>query len=141
MRHDFYQLERDRADAVVPVLAARALGTGARLSVACDDEAERGRLSAALWAADGFLAHGEPGGADEERQPILLGGEGGTANGATLLLVADGRWRDAPAGIERVLFLFRPDQIADARARWTALEGGERHYWAQRPEGGWVEKG
>lgn len=143
MRHDFYQLERDRADAVVPMLAVKALGAGARLSVACGEAAERAGLSDSLWrhAPDSFLAHGEVGGLADARQPILLGEEPSRSNGATLLLVADGRWREAEDGFDRLLFLFRPEAVGEARARWKALEGGDRHYWAQGEDGRWVEKG
>ena len=142
MRVDFYQLERDRAETVVPMLAAKALAGGARLSVACAGAAERDALSDALWrhADDSFLAHGKAGDQADARQPILLDEEPSRANGATLLLVADGVWR-AVEGFERLLFLFRPEEAAEARTRWKALEGGDRHYWAQGADGRWTEKG
>ncbi len=143
MRVDFYQLERDRAEAVVPMLAAKVLAGGGRLCVASGAEVDRVRLSDALWrhSSDSFLAHGEVGGPADARQPILLGEEPSRANGATLLLVADGRWRGAGEGFERLLFLFRPEEVDEARARWKALEGGDRHYWAQGEDGRWVERG
>ena len=142
MRVDFYQLERDRADTVVPMLAAKALGAGARLSVVCGDERARSELSEALWrhAPDSFLAHGEVGGSVDARQPILLGKEPTRANGATLLLVADGRWREVES-FDRLLFLFRPDEVGVARQRWKALDEDDRHYWAQGEDGRWVERG
>lgn len=143
MRVDFYQLERDRAETVVPMLAAKVLASGGRLCVASGAGDERARLSDALWhhTSGGFLAHGEVGGPSDARQPILLGEDPSRANGATMLLVADGRWRDGGEGFERLLFLFRPDEVGEARTRWTALEGGDRHYWAQGEDGRWVEKG
>ena len=147
MRVDFYQLERDPAERVVPMLAAKALAAGARLSIACADAAERERLSDALWshAPDSFLAHGQAGGPHQASQPILLGEGAGTANAtgnaASMLLIADGRWRDAGEGVERVLFLFRPEDAASARDRWKALGEVERHYWAQGEDGGWAERG
>lgn len=143
MRVDFYQLERDGIEVVVPMLAAKALAGGVRMCIAVEGSDERARLSDALWrhARDSFLAHGAADGDSAARQPILLGAEPSRANGATLLLVADGRWREAGEGTERLLFLFRPDAVDVARARWTALDGGERHYWAQAPDGRWLEKG
>ncbi len=143
MRVDFYQLERDPPERVVPMLAAKALEAGARLSIACADEGGRARLSEALWtySPDSFLAHGEVGGEAEARQPILLGEGAGTGNAALMLLIADGVWREAGEGIERVLFLFRPEEAASARDRWKALGEVERHYWAQGEDGGWAERG
>ena len=143
MRIDFYQLERDPPERVVPMLASKAIDAGARLAILCADEGERARLSDALWShsPDGFLANGEAGGVFDSRQPILLGSEPTRSNGATVLLLADGRWREPEEGVERVLFLFRPDAAASARDRWKALDGGDRHYWAQDAEGRWAERG
>lgn len=142
MRVDFYQLERDGPEQVVPMLAAKAIGAGARLVVACSDTDGRQRLSDALWghSPDSFLAHGDAGEPDDDRQPILLGEEGRRENGATMLLVTDGRWREPARGFERLLFLFLPDGVTDARVRWKALNDGDRHYWAQGEDGRWRER-
>ncbi|MGQ4828389.1 DNA polymerase III subunit chi, partial [Enterococcus faecalis] len=80
VRVDFYQLTRDPAELVVPLIARATLGAGARLLVLSEAEAQLDRVSAALWQrfADSFLAHGRAGGAHDARQPILLAeaGEG-----------------------------------------------------------------
>ena len=142
MRVDFYQLTRDPAELVVPLLARSTLGAGERLLVVADDAAQLGRISAALWqrVPDSFLAHGLAGGAHDARQPILLNTTPDPANGARYLALADGQWREAE-GMARVFLLFPPDRIDDARGTWRMLgqrEGVERHYWRQ--DGGkWKE--
>ena len=143
MRFDFYQLERDGPDRVVPMLADKVLSAGKRLSIGCLDARERAGLSAALWTHGdaSFLAHGPVDGPDADRQPILLGEHPSRANGATLALIADGQWRESEGGLERVLFLFRPDEVAGARDRWKQLIDADRHYWAQDEEGRWRERG
>ncbi|KUR80337.1 DNA polymerase III subunit chi [Novosphingobium sp. Fuku2-ISO-50] len=135
MRVDFYQLTRDPAELVVPLLARSTLGAGERLLVVSDDPAQLGRISAALWqrVADSFLAHGYAGGAHDARQPILLGAETQAANGARYCVLADGQWRETE-GMERVFLLFPPERIDDARRTWRLLgqrEGVERRYWRQ----------
>jgi DNA polymerase-3 subunit chi len=135
MRVDFYQLTRDPAELVVPLLARSTLGAGERLLVVSDDAGQLGRISAALWqrVADSFLAHGFAGGAQDARQPILLGTAPDPANGARYLALADGQWREVE-GMARVFLLFAPERIDDARQTWRLLgqrDGTERHYWRQ----------
>lgn len=135
MRVDFYQLTRDPAEDVLPMIARNTLGAGARLLVVSEDEAQLGRIDAALWTKlpETFLAHGRAGGAHDPRQPILLSDRPDPANGATFMALADGVWRDG-IGLERVFLLFPPDRIDDARGCWRMLgqrEGVERKYWRQ----------
>ncbi|WP_068074611.1 DNA polymerase III subunit chi [Novosphingobium lentum] len=143
MRVDFYQLTRDPAEGVLPLIARNTLGAGERLLVVSDDPDQLKRVSEGLWAKlpDSFLAHGSAGGAHDARQPVLLSGAVEPANGAKFLALADGAWRDAADGFARVFFLFAPDRIDAARTCWSALgkrEGVERRYWKQ--DGGrWIE--
>lgn len=141
MRVDFYQLIRDPAELVLPLLARSTLAAGERLLVVSADPAQLGRISTALWARapDSFLAHGASGGAHDARQPILLGevglsgAEPHAANGARYCAIADGQWREA-GGMARVFLLFPPERIDDARQTWRLLgqrEGVERRYWRQ----------
>mgnify|MGYP001296127566 CR=1 FL=1 len=142
MRVDFYQLTRDPAESVVPLLARNTLKAGERLLVASADEAQRGRIGDALWAVKGdFLANGEAGGAHDARQPILLSAGTAPANGARFLVLADGLWRDPPAETARVFYLFGDASLQGARDCWRMLdqrEGVERHFWKQQ-DGRWTE--
>jgi DNA polymerase III subunit chi len=136
VRVDFYQLTRDPAELVVPLIARSTLGAGERLLVVSDDAQQLGRISAALWQrlGDSFLAHGYAGGAHDARQPILLAGDAGApGNGAGYCALADGQWRETQ-GMARLFLLFPPERIDGARQTWRMLgqrEGVERRYWRQ----------
>lgn len=134
MRVDFYQLSRDPAELVVPLIARNTLGAGERLLVVSEDDAQLDRIGEALWTRlpDTFLANGRAGGAHDARQPILLSTAVEPANGAQFVALADGGWRECEAA--RVFLLFPPDRIDEARATWRLLgtrEGVERKYWRQ----------
>jgi DNA polymerase III subunit chi len=140
MRVDFYQLSRDPAEHALPLIARNVLKAGQRLLVVSADEAQRGRISEALWAKlpDSFLAHGEAGGAHDARQPILLSHQLDPTNGARFLALADGVWREGE--FERTFYLFDEATLQPARDCWRMLgerDAVERHFWKQ--DGGkWV---
>ena len=136
MRVDFYQLSRDPAEAVVPGLVVNTLKAGQRMLVVSGDAAQRAAVSQALWshAPEGFLAHGEAGGAHNGRQPVLLSDSAEAANGAKFVALADGTWRDGLDAFERVFLLFGPAEIEGARGCWRMLgerDGVDRKFWVQ----------
>ena len=136
MRVDFYQLSRDPAEAVVPLLAANTLKAGERLLVVSDDDAQLAAVSQALWAhaPESFLAHAPPGGSHDARQPVLLSDRAEPANGARFIALADGVWRDGADAFERAFLLFGEAQLDGARACWRMLgerEGVDRRFWVQ----------
>ncbi len=142
MRVDFYQLSRDPAETVVPLLAQNTLKAGVRMLVVSGDEALTGRISAKLWERrDSFLAHGMAGGSDDARQPILLASQPDPANGARYIALADGQWRDEALTFERAFLLFGEATIEAARGVWRSLDGRDdaaRNYWRQ--DGGkWIK--
>jgi DNA polymerase-3 subunit chi len=144
MRADFYQLSRDPAEDALALLAEKTLAAGERLLIVSAHEAQLARISEALWARKaGFLAHGMAGQDDQERQPILLSHMADPANGARFMAIADGQWRDAPAGVVRTLYLFDDGALKVARDCWRmlgAMEGLTRHFWRQE-QGRWIEAG
>jgi DNA polymerase III subunit chi len=143
MRVDFYQLSRDSAEAALPLIARQVLNSGERLLVVSGDEAQRARISDALWAKlpDSFLAHGQAGTADDARQPILLSDNIAPDNSASYLAIADGVWREGEAPFARTFYLFDEATLQTARDCWRMLgerEGIERRFWKQEgPK--WVE--
>lgn len=143
MRVDFYQLSRDPAEAVLPLIARNTLKAGERLLVVSGDDDQLGRVSEQLWGrvADSFLAHGIAGGAHDARQPILLSGETAATNGATYLAIADGVWREGETPFARTFYIFDDITLQPARDCWRALgqrDGVERRFWKQQ-DGKWVE--
>lgn len=144
MRIDFYQLSRDPAESVLPLLAHKTLEAGERLLVVSDDPAQLARIGEALWQRkDSFLANGLAGGPHDARQPVLLSTAMQPGNGARFLALADGRWREPEGGFTRVLYLFDDGTLKAARDCWRALgqrEGMERNFWRQEGRG-WVKAG
>lgn len=145
MRVDFYLLDRDPAEAVVPLLARAAKQAGERVLVVSGDAEQMMRIDQALWTAapEAFLAHGTTGEGHEERQPVLLSAEMAAANEAKFVILADGTWREESKSFDRAFLLFGEDRRQEARQCWTALgkeEAMERHFWKQ--DGGkWREMG
>ena len=141
MRVDFYQLSDTPVEGALPALAAKMREAGAKVLVVSADDAQLGRISAALWAPKGtFLAHGAAGSPNDARQPILLSDTLEAANHARFLALADGQWRSGAEAFERVFLLFDNSTIDDARANWRSLDGQgavERNYWRQEGKG-WV---
>jgi DNA polymerase III subunit chi len=145
-RVDFYRLTRDPAARVLPSIAERVLASGERLLVVAGDDALRTQISEGLWGGkpDSFLANGPANGALAALDPILIAGAIDTnpANGARMVALADGVWRDEALGFARAFLLFDNSRIDDARATWRALgsrEGIERHFWLQDERGRWQE--
>lgn len=149
MRVDFYLLDRDPAEAVVPLLARAAKQAGERVLVVSEDAEQISRIDKALWetAPDAFLAHGIAGEGNEDRQPVLLAPEiapeAGAVNGANFVILADGKWRDESGQFARTFLLFGEDRRQNARECWTKIgqnDQMERHFWKQ--DGGkWREMG
>ena len=143
MRVDFYQLSRDPAELVVPLLARASKKAGAKLLVVSNSSEQLSLIDEKLWetAPEAFLAHGIAGGDVDAKQPILLSKELDAVNGASFLVLADGHWREPGDAFERVFYIFGPDTIDEARQTWRALgdrDEIERRFWKQ--DGGrWVE--
>ncbi|WP_066794652.1 DNA polymerase III subunit chi [Sphingomonas soli] len=144
MQVNFYHLTRMPLERVLPQIAEKVLESGERLLVVAEDPGFRGKLDQLLWSyrTDSFLPHGQAGGPDDARQPILICETADAANGARYVALADGVWRDEALGFERVFHLFDEDAIQEARAAWKALadrEGVERRYWKQDENGRWEQ--
>lgn len=143
MQVDFYHLTQLPLERALPRIAERVVEAGGRLLIVASEASQRARLDQLLWtyAPDSFLPHGQAGGPDDDRQPILIAGEAEqAANGARNIALADGIWREAALGFDRAFHFFDEDRIAEARAAWKDLagrEGVERNYWKQNAQGRW----
>lgn len=140
----FYELSRDPAHAVVPLLARRIVEQQGRVLVVSADEQQRARISTGLWASrpESFLANGQAGDGGEDRQPILLSDIPDPQNGARFLIIADGVWCEGEEPFERTFYLFDDETRELAREVWRDLRGREgvtKQYWAQE-DGRWTKK-
>jgi DNA polymerase-3 subunit chi len=144
---DFYRIAHGPVAPVLAAIAARVLKGGDRLLVVADD-ARAAALDEALWtiAPDSFLPHGRAGDDDPGTdQPVLIAADCATsANGARLVALADGVWRDEALAFDRAFHLFEEDAIDAARAAWRGLakaEGVTRNFWARDADGRWSKAG
>ena len=136
MQVDFYQLTRDPAHNVLPVIANKVLEEGRRLLIVSNDAEQLKIISTALWAwkPDSFLAHDVAGQGHEAEQPILLSQTTNAENAARLVAMADGEWREEALAFDRAFYLFPPDCTDQAREAWRGLKDNkdvERRYWKQ----------
>lgn len=143
----FYQLTRQPAEDLVPVLVDKALAQGWRVELRGTDEGRLARFDDLLWAGSGFVPHGRAGGPYDARQPVLLtlaGGAGeAAANAPDCIVTLDGAEVSAAECTDRarVCILFDgSDNVALGRARgqWRALTaaGVVAEYWSDEG-GGW----
>lgn len=143
MRVDFYLLSSGTVESALPQVARRVREGGARLLVVSADADQLAGLHKALWEAspEAFLANGLASQPHADRQPILLSDSTEPANGARLVALADGQWRDEALAFDRAFLFFDASTIDGARGCWRMLgerDDAERHFWKQ--EGGrWVE--
>lgn len=143
----FYHLTRSSAEDTVTSLLARAVGMGWRIMIRGRDATRLDRLDAHLWQhpENSFLPHGRAGGADDARQPVLLG-DGAITNDATAMMVLDGAevGLTEAQSLTRVWLIFDGEdatQLAAARAQWKALTeaGIAAQYWSEET-GKWQMK-
>lgn len=121
-----------------------AMAKGQRVLVVAGDEEELDRLGAAMWTLNpaAFVANGKASDLHAERQPILLSTDCAAANGASVIALADGKWRDEAEGFERALLFFDDRQRDAVRAIWRRFDNRddvEREYYAVE-DGKWVKK-
>jgi DNA polymerase III subunit chi len=143
----FYHLTRSSAEQTARVLMGRALSQGWRIMIRGTSAAELERLDSQLWLTpeDSFLPHGRQGGAQDARQPVLLG-TGPVTNGAKGLILIDGAdvTEDEARSLERVWVLFEaanPDRLSFARSQWKRLTEAQvpAQYWSE-DAGKWEKK-
>jgi len=142
----FYHLTERPIEATLPVLLGKALEAGWRVAVRGTDAAQLERLDRFLWLGDGFLPHGQAGGAHDADQPVLLTTSAEVPNAATCVMSIAGAevQVEEVSALERVCILFDGADngaVEHARNQWKTLTsaGVEAQYWAE--EGGrWFKK-
>ena len=112
--------------------------------VVADDESLLERLDKSLWeqCPEDFLAHGRTDAPHAERQPVLLSLDCVAPNGATLVALADGRWRDEAERFDRALLFFEEAGREAARKVWRLFDQREdvvREFY-ELEAGKWVKR-
>ena len=143
-RVGFYLCGAQPVERVLPLIARAAKRAGQRMLVVSDSEEQIAALDKALWeeCPEDFLAHGRADAPHAERQPLLLSKTCAAANGAKLLALADGDWREEAEAFDRVLVFFGDEGREAARGIWRRFDQREdvaREYHALE-NGKWVQK-
>ena len=149
-RIDFYHLQKQDLEAVLPKLLGKAYETGKRIVVKIGNEARVEFINSLLWTFDdtSFIPHGSRKDGNAAEQPIWLTADDDNPNNAEMLFLADGALKSAEeaAAFERVFNIFdgnSHEAVDKARGFWKELKGAgyELHYWQQDDNGRWQDKG
>ena len=89
---DFYHLQKQTLDEVLPKLLDKAYSTGKRIKVKVGTDERVEFINSALWSFEdqAFLPHGSKKDGFAEEQPIWLSSSDDKPNGAVFLFLVDG---------------------------------------------------
>ena len=143
-RLGFYLVGHEPVERVLPLIARAAKRQDQTMLVVAQEADLLDRLDQALWEMEpeSFLAHGRADRPHADRQPVLLSTACSAANGAQLLALADGSWRDEAESFERVLLFFDEGGRPRARQTWSQFndrEDVEREFY-ELEQGKWVKR-
>lgn len=148
-RIDFYHLQKQSLDEVLPKLLSKAYESDNRIVVKTVSDERVTYLDGYLWTFndESFLPHGCKKDGFVEQQPIFLTADNQNPNGATFLFLVDGATAESDElqNFERVFNLFDGNSepaLVQARAFWKACKeaGFEVYYWQQTATGKWEQK-
>ena len=143
-RLGFYLTGGQPVERVLPLIAQAAARAGQRMLVVADEPDLLERLDKALWERfpEDYLAHGRADAAHAARQPLLLSRECSAANGATLVVFADGKWRAEAESFERALLFFDESGRTASREVWRLFDQREdvTREFHELEDGKWVKR-
>lgn len=149
MRVDFYHLQNQTLENVLPKLLEKAYGTGKKILVKIGNEERVEFLNAALWTYEdaSFLPHGSKKDGNGALQPIWLTSADDAPNQPQILFLVDGAEADLEKipGLERILNIFDGNSetaLTQARRLWKEFkdQGCEVFYWQQDNNNRWQQK-
>lgn len=148
-RVDFYHLQNQSLENVLPKLLEKAYETGKNIKVKIGNEERVEFINSLLWTYDdqSFIPHGTKKDGFSELQPIWLSSSDDNPNNAVMLFLVDGAKvsLDYLNNYERVFNIFDGNAetaVAEARAFWKDLKAAEAdiYYWQQDEQGRWKQK-
>ncbi len=148
-RIDFYHLQKQSLENVLPKLLTKAYETGKKIKVMVGTPERVEFINSQLWTFedDSFLPHGSKKDGFSESQPIYISADEDNPNCAEFLFLVDGAMMECEKlnNFDRVFNIFDgqiEDAVAMARANWKELKncGSELHYWQQNNNGKWEQK-
>lgn len=149
-RVDFYHLQNQTLENVLPKLLEKAYETGKKIKIKVGNEERVEFINTLLWTFDdqSFIPHGSKKDGFGEMQPIWISANDDIPNEATMLFLVDGAKAetDYVQQFERVFNIFDGNSetaVNNARTFWKELKnaGIEIYYWQQDSNGRWSQKG
>lgn len=149
-RADFYHLQSQTLENVLPKLLEKAYETKKSIVVRVDNDERVEFLNTLLWtySDQSFLPHGSKKDGNAELQPIWLTSGTDNPNLASFLFLVDGASAspEEVAAYERVFNIFdgnSQEALAQARHFWKTLKsvGTDCFYWQQDARGSWKQAG
>ncbi len=149
MRIDFYHLQNQTLEDVLPKLLSKAYDTGQRIVVKIGTDERVEFLNTHLWTFEegSFLPHGSKKDGNADLQPIWLTSGDEIPNGASIMFWVDGAEGkvETMPEITRVLNIFDGNSeqaLQQARRLWKELKaaGYEVYYWQQDTTNRWQQK-
>lgn len=148
-RIDFYHLQNQTLEDVLPKLLEKAYETGKKIKVKIGTEERVEFINSLLWTYndEAFIPHGSKKDGFAAEQPIWLTNEDNNPNDAQMLFLVDGATAslDEIKDYERIFNIFDGNvQMALEQARnfWKELKSAEQelYYWQQSSNGAWQQK-
>ena len=146
---DFYHLQNQSLENVLPKLLEKAYATGKRIVVKVGNEERVEFINGILWTytEQSFLPHGSKKDGYGEEQPIWLTSGEDVPNKAEFLFLVDGALIDTQSGenYSRIFNIFDGNSeaaVQQARQFWKDLKaaGYTVNYWQQDSSGKWSKK-
>ncbi|MBE6448683.1 MAG: DNA polymerase III subunit chi [Alphaproteobacteria bacterium] len=145
-RVDFYHLQNQPLELILPKLLEKAYETGKSTLVKVGNDERVEFLNGVLWtySDNSFLPHGSKKDGNAELQPIWLTSGDDNPNISSLLFLVDGAKVDSDTLVkfERVFNVFdghSTEALEQARSFWKEVKslGHECFYWQQDNNGKW----
>lgn len=149
MRIDFYHLQKQTLDQVLPKLLDKAYGSKKNIIVKVGNEEHVEFINSNLWIYDdaAFLPHGTKKDGNSSLQPIWITNEDDNPNQAEILVLVDGAEIELEKlkSFNRVLNIFdgnSEEALTQARRLWKEYKDQdfELYYWQQDSNGSWQQK-
>ena len=148
-RIDFYHLQKQNLEDVLPKLVEKAYATGSKIKIKVGNEARVEFINSLLWTFDeeAFIPHGSKKDGFAKEQPIWLSSEDDNPNQAEMLFLVDGAKFDLSIenNYSRIFNIFdgnNEESLQQARVFWKEVSalGFEKNYFQQDDSGRWNKK-
>ena len=148
-RIDFYHLQKQTLDQVLPKLVEKAYATGVHIKIKIGNESRVDFINSLLWTYndESFIPHGSKKEGFAKEQPIWLSSEDDNPNQATMLFLVDGALLplEELTKYERIFNIFDGNDdssLQQARNFWKTISSSEfeLNYYQQDDSGRWNQK-